>query len=223
MQERFVANASHELRTPLAVTATMLDVARADPEQDNELLRRLQLTNARSVGLLEALLRLADANAVSASFEPVDLAQITRAALAEADPGELTIEAELEPAMVTGDPALLAQVAANLVQNATRHGYTTAVVTTRPDGTLRVSNDGALYSPQAAARLVEPFLRGNGRTRNEGYGLGLALVARITTLHSGTLSIVPRDGGGLVVTVAMPSAIRDRGRYGTATRDADRP
>jgi two-component system sensor histidine kinase VanS len=206
MQERFVANASHELRTPLAVTATMLDVARADPEQDNELLRRLQVTNARSVGLLEALLRLADANAVSATFEPVDLAEITREALAETEPGGVAIEAELAPAIVTGDRALLTQVAANLVQNAVRHGYTTARVTTTPDGMLRVSNDGALYSPQAAARLVEPFLRGNGRMRGEGYGLGLALVARITTLHAGTLTIVPRDDGGLVVTVALPRA-----------------
>ena len=204
MQERFVANASHELRTPLAVTATMLDVARADPEQDNELLRRLQLTNARSVGLLEALLRLADANAVSATFEPVDLAEITRVALAEAEPGDVTIEADLAPASVTGDPALLTQVAANLVQNAIRHGYTSARVTTTRDGTLRVENDGAPYSPEAAARLVEPFLRGNGRTGHAGYGLGLALVARIAALHSGTLSIVPRDGGGLVVTVALP-------------------
>ena len=132
MQERFVANASHELRTPLAVTATMLDVARADPEQDSELLRRLQVTNARSVGLLEALLGLADANAVSATFAPVDLAEITREALAEAEPGDVAIEAELAPATVIGDRALLTQVVANLVQNAIRHGYTNARVTTTP-------------------------------------------------------------------------------------------
>ena len=79
-QERFAANASHELRTPLAVTATMLDVARADPDgqDDPTLVERLQSTNARAIGLTEALLRLADANAVTAVSEPVDLADDRR-------------------------------------------------------------------------------------------------------------------------------------------------
>ena len=91
-QERFAANASHELRTPLAVTATMLDVARGG-EEDSELLRRLQVTNARAIGLTEALLRLADANAVTAAFEPVDLAQLVR------DAG---VDGELAPTIVHG-------------------------------------------------------------------------------------------------------------------------
>jgi two-component system sensor histidine kinase VanS len=203
-QERFAANASHELRTPLAVTATMLDVARADPAQDSELLERLQLTNARAIGLTEALLRLADANAVTAASAPVDLATIARAAIEETGPGAVTIDAQLEPAPVTGDPALLAQLAANLVQNAVRHGHSSARVTTTRDGTLRVESDGASFSPETAAQLVEPFLRSNGRTRAGGYGLGLALVARIATLHGATLSVAPRSGGGLVVTTRFP-------------------
>jgi two-component system, OmpR family, sensor histidine kinase VanS len=77
-------------------------------------------------------------------------------------------------------------------------------VTTNRGGTLRVENDGAQYSPEAAAQLVEPFLRANGRTRTGGYGLGLALVARIATLHGATLTVAPRSGGGLVVTTRFP-------------------
>jgi two-component system, OmpR family, sensor histidine kinase VanS len=77
-------------------------------------------------------------------------------------------------------------------------------VTTTRDGALRVENDGVRYSPETAARLVEPFLRSNGRTRADGYGLGLALVARIATLHGATLTVAPRAGGGLVVTSRFP-------------------
>src|ERR671928_187749 len=45
-QQRFAANASHELRTPLAVTQTLLDVARKDPNRDNgELVDRLHSVN----------------------------------------------------------------------------------------------------------------------------------------------------------------------------------
>src|SRR3954452_22730375 len=47
-QRRFAANASHELRTPLAVTQTLLDVARQDPDRDTgELVERLQAVNTR--------------------------------------------------------------------------------------------------------------------------------------------------------------------------------
>ncbi|HWK28319.1 MAG TPA: HAMP domain-containing protein, partial [Solirubrobacter sp.] len=56
-QQRFAANASHELRTPLAVTQTLLDVARKDPDRDNgELIDRLHTVNTRAIDLTEALL-----------------------------------------------------------------------------------------------------------------------------------------------------------------------
>jgi two-component system sensor histidine kinase VanS len=220
-QERFAANASHELRTPLAVTATMLEVARADPESEDvpALLERLQITNARAIGLTEALLRLADANAVRAVAEPVDLAAIARDVVTDHAPEarrrEVVLEPALAPAPTVGDEPLLAQAAANLVQNALRHGAapgTVRVTTGRDAGaaTLRVENGGPLFTPEAAARLVEPFHRGAGRTTRDGdppgYGLGLALVARVVDLHRGTLTVTPRpgDAGGLVVDLRVP-------------------
>ena len=58
-QQRFAANASHELRTPLAITQTLLDVARNDPNHDNgELVDRLHAVNTRAIDLTEALLLL---------------------------------------------------------------------------------------------------------------------------------------------------------------------
>jgi two-component system sensor histidine kinase VanS len=225
-QERFAANASHELRTPLAVTATMLDVARTDPEPryDPQLLERLQLTNARAIGLTEALLRLADANAVTAVSAPVDLAAIVRATLddqaAAAADREITVAAALDPAATVGDAALLEQLVANLVQNAIRHNHpggeariTTRAVAGGSRVILRVENSGPTYTAEAAAVLAEPFLRGAGRTAapddERGYGLGLALVARIAAVHEGTLTIVPREGGGLVVSVVLQSTTGD--------------
>ena len=56
-QQRFAANASHELRTPLAITQTLLEVARKDPNRDTgELVERLHAVNARAIDLTEALL-----------------------------------------------------------------------------------------------------------------------------------------------------------------------
>ena len=62
-QQRFAANASHELRTPLAITQTLLDVARNDPNRDTgELVDRLHAVNARAIDLTEALLLLSRAD-----------------------------------------------------------------------------------------------------------------------------------------------------------------
>src|SRR5207342_3174095 len=72
-QQRFAANASHELRTPLAITQTLLDVARNDPERDtDELIERLHAVNTRAIDLTEALLVLSRADQRSFTREPVD-------------------------------------------------------------------------------------------------------------------------------------------------------
>jgi len=221
-QERFAANASHELRTPLAVTSTLLDVARAAPEEQDypELLKRLQITNDRAIGLTEALLRLADVNAITAVAEPVNLATIAENALDEnadeADLRQVTIEAQLENAPTVGDATLLEQMVTNLLQNAIRHNHAhgTVQLVTRQRMeqsavVLRLENTGIEYSSQAAERLADPFLRGAGRVtqtdERKGYGLGLALVKRIATVHDGTLTIWPRAGGGLITTVTLPA------------------
>jgi two-component system, OmpR family, sensor histidine kinase VanS len=220
-QERFAANASHELRTPLAITETLLDVARANPNHQNypELLERLSVTNDRAISITEALLRLADANAVTAVAKPMDLAMVVNDAIsensAEAVQRGVTFHGRLEAAPTVGDPTLLLQLATNLIQNAIRHNHApgTAWIETyydqrRATVTLQVENTGSLITPETAAQLTEPFLRGQGRISQpgelRGHGLGLTLVSRVVDIHGGTLSISPRDEGGLVVAVSLP-------------------
>ena len=80
-QQRFAANASHELRTPLAITQTLLDVARKDPDRDNgELVERLHFVNARAIDLTEALLVLSRADQRSFIREHADLSLIAEEA-----------------------------------------------------------------------------------------------------------------------------------------------
>lgn len=223
-QERFSANASHELRTPLAITRTLLEVAQRNPKgQDYQsLVDRLATTNARAIDLTTALLRLADANVITAVSEPVDLGTVVRDAIdensAEAAGRGITFRAHLGPAPMTGDTVLLTQLATNLIQNAVRHNTTpgTAVITTvhcpeRCSVSLRVESSGERFTAQQASRLHEPFLRGAGRIvdgdqRHRGYGLGLALVSRIVEVHQGSLRVTPRSEGGLVIEIALPGA-----------------
>src|SRR5262245_51697613 len=80
-QQRFAANASHELRTPLAVTQTLLDATRNDPNRDTgELVERLRVVNTRAIDLTEALLLLSRANQRSFTREHVDLSLLAEEA-----------------------------------------------------------------------------------------------------------------------------------------------
>ena len=79
--QRFAANASHELRTPLAITQTLLEVARNDPEGDTaELVDRLHAVNARAIDLTQALLLLSRADQRSFPREHVDLSLVAEEA-----------------------------------------------------------------------------------------------------------------------------------------------
>jgi two-component system sensor histidine kinase VanS len=223
-QQRFAANASHELRTPLAITQTLLEVARNDPDwADVELVDRLHAVNARAIGLTEALLLLSRAERRSFAPEPVDLSLIAEEAtetllpLAEARDLTLSTAGDLTPA--TGSHALLLQLTTNLVHNAIVHnlpGHGRVWVTTsaQPKSVvLTVENTGEKLTPQLVSTLVEPFRRGTDRMRSDhaGVGLGLAIVDTITQAHDGTLTLTPRAAGGLRVTVQLPAVPRQAG------------
>src|SRR5690349_5922444 len=216
-QQRFAANASHELRTPLAITRTLLDVARTDPNRDTgELVDRLHAVNTRAIDLTEALLLLSRVDQRSFTREPVDLSLIaeeaTESLLPLAEERGLTIETSGALATTVGSYALLLQLATNLVHNAIVHnlsGGGTVWVSTSVDGDgalLTVENTGESLSSQAVATLVEPFQRGTGRVRTDhaGVGLGLAIVKSIAEAHHGTLTLAPRPEGGLSVVVRLP-------------------
>jgi two-component system sensor histidine kinase VanS len=222
-QRRFAANASHELRTPLAITQTLLDVARSDPDGDTrELVDRLRDVNARAIGLTEALLLLTRADQRSFASEEVDLSLIaeeaTETLLPLAEKRGLTVETTGDPTPATGSHALLLQLTTNLLHNAIAHNlpeHGTVWVTTSAEpgsAVLTVENTGERLAPQLISTLAEPFQRGTKRIRADhaGVGLGLAIAKSITQSHDGTLTLTPRDAGGLRVSVQLPAPANGR-------------
>jgi two-component system sensor histidine kinase VanS len=220
-QQRFAANASHQLRTPLAITQTLLDVARNDPNHDDgELISRLRNVNTRAIDLTEALLLLSRADRQSFTPELVDLSllaeEATETLLPFAERHGITIETSGDVTRTLGSHALLLQSTMNLVHNAIVHNLPergAVRVTTRVHPktvVLTVENTGEKLNPQLVATLVEPFQRGTNRIRTEhaGVGLGLAIVKSITRAHNGTLTLYPRTDGGLCVKMQLPAVPR---------------
>jgi two-component system, OmpR family, sensor histidine kinase VanS len=218
-QQRFAANASHELRTPLAITQTLLDVARNDPNRNaGELVERLHTVNARAIDLTEALLLLSRTDQRSFIRDHVDLSLIaeeaTETLLPLAEKRGVTIETSGDITPTIGSHALLLQMTTNLLHNAIvhnlpEHGTVQVNTAIRPESVmLTVENTGQKLSPQLVSTLTEPFQRGTERIRTDhaGVGLGLAIVKSIIQAHDGILTLTPRAAGGLRVTVQLPTA-----------------
>ncbi|MGW4869712.1 sensor histidine kinase [Streptomyces chartreusis] len=217
-QQRFAANASHELRTPLAISKSLIDVARADPNPDTgKLMDRLHAVNTRAIDLTEALLLLSRAEQRSFTREPVDLSllaeEATETLLPLAEKHGVTIETSGDVAPTNGSQALLLQLTMNLLHNAIVHNLPergTVRVTTgvRPETVvLTVENTGEELTPQLISTLTEPFRRGTERihTDHAGVGLGLAIVKTITHAHDGSLTLTPRPAGGIRISVELPA------------------
>ena len=221
-QRHFVANASHELRTPLAAERAVLQVALADPGADAQSLR-VACQQVLALGedqeqLIDALLTLASGQRGLREREPFDLAEVTGKVVAarqeEAALRDVRVEADLAPAMTTGDARLTERLVANLVDNAIAHNVAGGHVrvTTMAAGTARLSvvNTGPVIPPDEVDRLFQPFQQlGGERTRQGGgYGLGLAIVASIADAHAASLSARARPDGGLAVEVSFASRPR---------------
>jgi signal transduction histidine kinase len=218
-QRRFAANASHELRTPLTRERTLLQVTLADPAATTgtwrAVSRDLLASNAEQERLIDALLTLASSEAGPGEREPADLAAITSEALAAARPAisrlGLHVHADIQPAILDGDPLLVQQLAANLIDNAVRHNIPGGDIqittsTSQVGAVLSVTSSGQVIQAADVDRLFQPFQRLGPRParRDGGHGLGLSIVRAIATAHAATITAQPRPGGGLAIDVTFP-------------------
>jgi signal transduction histidine kinase len=133
-----------------------------------------------------------------------------------ADIAEHVAGAELDAreAPTTGDPVLLERMVQNLVENGRRHnvpdGGWVRVATGSRGATVfvEVSNTGPVVPRYEIPGLFEPFRRlGSDRVAAPGAGLGLSIVRAVVRAHGGQVHAVPREGGGLIVTVLLPRAV----------------
>jgi signal transduction histidine kinase len=214
-QQQFIANASHELRTPLTVMRTTVDVVAGNPDSTpgdlRDMAADIRVAVDHAERLIGALFILARNERGLTVHDEVDLATVAEDVLDTAGVGDRRVHATLEPAVISGDPVLAERLTANLVDNAVRYNLAAGDIwistrTLAGSSQLTVANTGPVISPADADRIFQPFQRLSGRTSQDGFGLGLAIVASIAAVHGGTVTARPRDEGGLSVTVTIPSA-----------------
>jgi two-component system, OmpR family, sensor kinase len=219
-QRRFIADAAHELRTPItaiSLQAENLDHAELQPES-RERLAALRSGTRRTAHLLEQLLSLARYDMGDMPDAPAtSLDQCTKEVVADllpraADRGIDLGFAIVEPVFVRGEPAMLAVMVRNLIDNAIRHipkggRIDIGVYREKTRAILQVEDNGPGIPEADLARMFEPFVRGRGVVE-DGSGLGLSIVKRIVERLNGSLSLENIAGtaaSGLRLIVSLPS------------------
>ena len=208
-----IAGISHDLRTPLtrlAIAVEMLE-ERSRPELFAAVRRDLDAMNDLISQFLE-FTRGAD----ESCLVQVDLWKIIEglAEDLEREGAELRLLRKDPPCVFFIDPVALQRVLANLMKNATKYGKGKPVdVTlhcTTSEVTIEVSDRGPGIPPDQVVSAFRPFQRLEPARESitGGSGLGLAIVKVITEKHGWTIDLLPRDGGGTVARLGLPSACR---------------
>jgi hypothetical protein len=208
---RDVSNAiAHDLRTPLAELRSRLEelsVARPKAERTFAEIEAAVADVDRVIGIFNALLRLSeiDTGARRSGFVPVDaVALVGEVAefyqpVAELKAVNLALQVD-RPATVAGDPLLLSQALANLVENALKYASASRLIAiaVRSAGNVlevTVADQGPGIPDAEKARVVERFYRGDASRGTPGVGLGLSLVAAVARLHGGRLELRDNEPG----------------------------
>lgn len=220
-RRRFITDAAHQLRTPLAVLNTQAEYAlRQRSERESrpaiEALHRSLGSAIRLTNQLLSLSRAEPINGLMLARQAVDIAAVARDMVIELLPLaarrgiDLGFEGESAPLVVAGNPVLLRELIANLVDNALRYTPQNGVVSVAVDRApqsaglvrVRVIDNGPGIPAEFRDRVFLRFYRLDGGDFT-GSGLGLSIVREIVQGHGGEIWLEDATPG-LVVTVTLP-------------------
>jgi two-component system osmolarity sensor histidine kinase EnvZ len=212
-----LAGISHDLRTPLARMQLELEMANLSTDAREG----MQSDIAQMDAIIGQFLDYAKPTE-AASFVPVEISHLLAdcAQHARRLPGmRVTIDLE-EDVQVLGNETDLRRVINNVVENARRYARTPGEEFTELDfachvrttaqgrrAVVEIGDHGPGVPDDQINQLLKPFTRlDTARGQANGAGLGLAIVERVVSRHNAELTVRNREGGGLLVQLALPLA-----------------
>lgn len=219
LRRNLIQNVTHELRTPLTVIGGNAELLLNDTEADNRMRHAQTIGDAagRMAGMINNLLvyfRL-DSGKETPSVKPFKLRSIAEtletefATLAKNKGLNFKTESKTDE-IVSGDRNRIISIGGNLLSNAikfTRSG-TVTLSTGYKNGifTLTVEDTGTGMTGEQQARIFTPFERLGNAVTEDGFGLGLAIVADTVKLLKGNITVESEPGKGSRFTVSLPLA-----------------
>jgi PAS domain S-box-containing protein len=225
-KDEFLANMSHELRTPLnsilGMAESLLEQKR-DPLSDQQQ-KSLQIIESSGRHLLELINDILDLSKIEAGMldyypQLFSVEEICRASLSFVRGQALkksitfTYHNEAATANISADPRRLKQILVNLLANAIKFTPEGGEVTLQVEGDAEqdlmrfsIVDTGIGIAAEDLRRLFQPFVQLDSalNRQQEGTGLGLALVQRLTDLHGGSVQVESEPGKGSNFTIVLP-------------------
>ena len=224
-KSEFVATVSHDLRAPLTVIkgyATLAETGGPLVEKQKVALEKIRLSVTQMTELIDNLLDLGRIEAgVDVTMSSCELTPLIRDVAvrfrpqAEARGLTLTVKLPLDLPPVAGDPLLIGQAIANLIDNAIKYtssGFIHVEAKLVPDEIVVQVRDSGIGIPAAnLPRLFEKFYRVKSRDtiKIHGTGLGLSIVKSIAELHGGRAwaESVPNQGSTFYLALPVKEVI----------------
>ena len=214
----FLAAASHDLRQPVQALSLLNGALRRTVKDERalQMIESQELSLTAMTNLLNSLLDISrlDAGAVTPELERFPIQRLIDRLAAEF--GRQARHKGLEfsfgdcDAMVESDPNLLAEIIQNLVSNAIRYtdrGRVRLSCDIDDDHChLRVADTGIGIQSEHLDDIFQEFVqcRMPGSTTKEGFGLGLAIVRRLTDLLAHRVTVESTPGAGSTFSVRVP-------------------
>ena len=223
-KDEFLATLAHELRNPLAPIRNALEIMRlvgSDPAGVEKSRQMIDRQVRQLVRLIDDLLDVSriTRGKLALKYETLDLRDVVTAAAEQSQPlldkAGVQLKLQLSAAVVScvGDRVRLAQVVANLLNNAAKYtepgGTATVTLEATPGAaTIRVADTGVGLPAEVVPRVFDLFTQVD-RTLNRsqgGLGIGLALVKKFVEMHGGTVCAASAGvGQGATFTVTLPT------------------
>jgi len=238
-KDEFLAMLAHELRNPLSALRTASEALRIKGG-DNADLQSLGGVFVRQIRQLTRLTNdLLDVSRITrdkltlqrtrvAISDIVESAMETARPLVEKRDQTVNVVLPSGPVYVDGDPARLAQVVGNLLDNASRYSSDGAridltAMVSGPHVLIKVSDRGAGIEQELLGRIFELFVQGRqvSPTGQGGLGIGLPLARRLTEMHGGTLTAFSAGPGRGSEFVIQLNTVAPAGEHGKAGIDAE--
>ncbi|MBO5389747.1 MAG: HAMP domain-containing histidine kinase [Lachnospiraceae bacterium] len=219
LQSDFMSNVSHEIKTPVNAIegyAMLLESEEITPEEQQEYVEKILFNTKRLSELVGNVLLLSkiDNQAIPKNEKKFRLDEQIRQSIMQLETKwtekEIELDVELERTEFIGNATLLIHVWDNLINNAIKfnnHGGTVKLrLSSDADRvTFTIEDNGPGVSEDAIKHIFDKFYQADSSHRQEGNGLGLALVKRIVDLYEGDIKAENLPDTGCRFTVVLPA------------------